>query len=253
MTGNKNAQPANSMLRTSPGSHCCPVALQITRRLHFERVRARLADNLLLRRSGFAQPLAKIRSCVDKIRDVPMLALTPRLQASAGVAQQTPIAAQAMQFCKARSKRASTQAWLLLSLQLELISLLTSRVGCLDPPAVTHSRHALPCMGHTLKLSLSPASPAGGVSGVWLLEEFADLQNTVRESQCRPALQGILDDISQVSWRASAVSASHSIHSFAWAAKHLLVHVQEHLPQLLARSHQVLLTHGCCSAELMWR
>ena len=41
----------------------------------------------------------------------------------------------------------------------------------------------------------------GGVSGVWLLEDFAELQTTVRESQCRLALQGILDNIFQVGWK----------------------------------------------------
>ena len=51
-------------------------------------MRSRLADNMLLRRAGFAQPMVKIRAHVDRIRDVPMLALTPRLQASAGAARQ---------------------------------------------------------------------------------------------------------------------------------------------------------------------
>lgn len=64
---------------------CALGLLQITRRLHFERTRSRLADNLLLTRAGFAKPLARIRGCVDHVLDVPMLALTPRLQASAGV------------------------------------------------------------------------------------------------------------------------------------------------------------------------
>ena len=47
-------------------------------------MRARLADNLLLGRAGFAQPLGRVRACVDALKEVPMLALSPRLQATAG-------------------------------------------------------------------------------------------------------------------------------------------------------------------------
>ena len=58
--------------------------LQLTQRSHFERVRSKIADMLLFSRPHFQQPLARIRGCVDRMKEQPMLALTPRLQASPG-------------------------------------------------------------------------------------------------------------------------------------------------------------------------
>ena len=69
---------------------------------------------------------------------------------------------------------------------------------CLPAQGFMHtSTWALQPLGGTCT-ALRGELGAGGVSGVWLLEEFADLQATVRESQCRPALQLILDDVFQV-------------------------------------------------------
>ena len=42
---------------------------------------------------------------------------------------------------------------------------------------------------------------------MWLLTEFLELQNTVRESQCRPAMQAMADEIFQV--QDNSASAAH--------------------------------------------
>ena len=64
--------------------------LQLTKRSHFERVRSKIADMILFSRPHFQQPLARIRGCVDRMKEQPLLALSPRLQASAGMRSCRP-------------------------------------------------------------------------------------------------------------------------------------------------------------------
>ena len=67
---------------------------------------------------------------------------------------------------------------------------------------------------------------------MWLLSEFTEMQNTVRESQCRPAMQGIADEILQVppawssTFTACLANAPHLMHRTGLTLQAVLSRVQ---------------------------
>ena len=75
---------------------------------------------------------------------------------------------------------------------------------------------------------------------MWLLTEFLELQNTVRESQCRPAMQAMADEIFQV--QHGSPSAAHPAPS-----EHRLHAAMR--PCLVPLRAGMQLSHGPCSYE----